>query len=44
LREERRPTVFESRVLRIIFGSNRDEAIREWRKLHNITTYPILFG
>ena len=26
--------VFEKRVL-WIFGSNRDEVIREWRKLHN---------
>jgi hypothetical protein len=27
--------VFESRVLRRIFGSNRDEVREEWRKLHN---------
>jgi hypothetical protein len=27
--------VFENRVLRIIFGSKRNEVIREWRKLHN---------
>ena len=27
--------VFENRVLRRIFGPNRDEVIREWRKLHN---------
>ena len=34
-REERRLRVFESRVLRRIFGPKRDEVIREWRKLHN---------
>jgi len=33
LREERRLRVFENRVLRI-FGSKRDEVIREWRRLH----------
>jgi stalled ribosome rescue protein Dom34 len=27
--------VFESRVLRRIFGSKRDEVTGEWRKLHN---------
>jgi hypothetical protein len=35
LREERRLRVFESRVLRRIFGSDRDEVTVEWRKLHN---------
>ena len=35
LREERRLRVFESRVLRTIFGPKRREVIREWRKLHN---------
>jgi len=35
LREERRPRVFENRVLRGIFGSKSDEVTREWRKLHN---------
>jgi hypothetical protein len=34
MREERRPKVFENRVLRRIFGSKRVEATREWRKLH----------
>jgi hypothetical protein len=34
LREERRLRVFESRVLRRIFGPMRDEVTREWRKLH----------
>jgi hypothetical protein len=27
--------VFESKVLRRIFGSKRDEVTGEWRKLHN---------
>jgi hypothetical protein len=35
LREERRLRVFENRVLRIIFGPNRDEVTGELRKLHN---------
>ena len=35
LREERRLRVFESRVLRRIFGPKRDEVTGEWRKLHN---------
>jgi len=35
LREERRPRVFENRVLRGIFGSERDGVTGEWRKLHN---------
>ena len=35
LREERRPRVFENRMLRRIFGPQRDEVKREWRKLVN---------
>ena len=35
LREERRLRVFENRVLRRIFGAERDEVTGEWRKLHN---------
>jgi hypothetical protein len=35
LREERRLWVFDSRVLRGIFGAKRDEVTGEWRKLHN---------
>jgi hypothetical protein len=27
--------VFENRVSRRIFGPNRDQVTREWRKLHN---------
>ena len=34
-REEHRLRVFESRVLRRIFGSKRDRVTGEWRKLHN---------
>jgi hypothetical protein len=33
-REERRPKVFENRVLRRVFGPKRDETTGEWRKLH----------
>ena len=35
LREERRLSVFENRVLRRVFGPKRDEVTGEWRKLHN---------
>jgi hypothetical protein len=35
LREERRLTVCEKRVLRRIFGSKRDEVMGGWTKLHN---------
>jgi hypothetical protein len=35
LREERRLKVYENRVLRRVFGPNRDEVTGEWRKLHN---------
>jgi hypothetical protein len=34
-REGRRLKVFENRVLRRVFGPNRDEVTGEWRKLHN---------
>jgi hypothetical protein len=33
--EEHRLKMFETRVLRRIFGSKRDEVTGEWRKLHN---------
>jgi len=33
LREERRPRVFENRVLRRILGPKRDKVTGEWRKL-----------
>ena len=35
LREERRPRVFENKVLRTVFGAKREEVTGEWRKLHN---------
>jgi hypothetical protein len=35
LREEHRFSVFENRVLRRIFGPNRDIVTGEWRKFHN---------
>jgi hypothetical protein len=35
LREERRLTVYENRVLREIFGLKREEVTGECRKLHN---------
>jgi len=39
LREERRLRVFGSRVLRRIYGPERDEVSEEWRKLHNEELY-----
>jgi hypothetical protein len=35
LREKHRLSVFENRVLKIIFGQKRDEVTGEWGKLHN---------
>jgi hypothetical protein len=35
LREECRLRVFENRVLRRIFGPQRDEVTGEWRRIHN---------
>ena len=35
LREEHRLRVFDTRVLRRVFGPKRDEVTGEWRKLHN---------
>jgi hypothetical protein len=35
LREEHRLKLFQSRVLRRIFGPTRDEVTGDWRKLHN---------
>ena len=35
LREERKLRVLVNRVLRGIFGPERDEVTGEWRKLHN---------
>ena len=36
LREEHRLRVFENRVLRRIFGPERDGVTGEWKKLHNV--------
>jgi hypothetical protein len=41
LREERRARVFENRVLRRIFGPERDEVRGEWRRLHNEELYAL---
>jgi len=35
LRKEPRLRVCENRVLRRVFGPNRDEVTKEWGKLHN---------
>jgi hypothetical protein len=35
LREECRLRIYENRVLRRIFGPNRNEVTLEWRKLHH---------
>ena len=35
LREEHRLRVFENRVLRRIFGPERDKVAGEWRRLYN---------
>jgi hypothetical protein len=39
LREEHRLRVFENRVLRRIFGLQRDEVMGDWRKLHNVALH-----
>jgi len=49
LREKRRLRIVENRVLRRMFGSERDDVTGEWRKLHSeglmiCTPHPILFG
>jgi hypothetical protein len=49
LREEHRLRVFETSVLRRIFGPKREEVIRDWGRLHNedlhnLYTSPILLG
>jgi hypothetical protein len=36
LREKRRLSVFENRVLRRIFTLKRDEVTGGWRELHNL--------
>jgi hypothetical protein len=49
LREERRLRMFDNRVVRGIFGPQRDEVTGEWRKLHeqklnDLYPHQILFG
>ena len=44
LREKCRLRVFESRVLRRIFGSEMDEITREWRRLHNKELYALYYS
>jgi len=49
MREKRRLRVSGNGVLRRIFGPNRDEVTREWRKLHDeelndLHFHPIFFG
>jgi len=39
--EEGRLRVFENRVLRGMFGTERDEVTGEWRKLHNEELYDL---
>jgi hypothetical protein len=41
LREECRLRVFENKVLRRIFGPNRDEVRGEWERLHNKELYAL---
>jgi hypothetical protein len=36
--------VFENRVLRRIFGSERDEVTGRWRKLHNVELSDLYFS
>jgi hypothetical protein len=44
LREERKPRVFENRVLRRIFGPKSDEVTGEWRKLHNKELHDLYYS
>jgi hypothetical protein len=41
LREERRLSFSENRVVRTIFGSKRYEVTGEWRRLHNKELYAL---
>jgi hypothetical protein len=41
LREECRLRVVENKVLRRIFGPERDEVTGEWRRLHNKELYAL---
>jgi hypothetical protein len=44
LREKRRLRVFENRVLRRLFESERDEVTEEYRRLHNEELYALYFA
>jgi hypothetical protein len=44
LREECRLRIFENKVLRRIFGPERDEITGEWRRLHNKELYALYFS
>jgi hypothetical protein len=44
LREECGLTVFGNKVLRRIFGPDRDEVTREWRRLHIKELYAMYFS
>jgi hypothetical protein len=44
LREEHRLRVFENRVLRRIFGPEREELTGGWRKLHNEELHNMYFS
>jgi len=44
LREVHSLTVYENRVLRMIYGPRRDEVIGEWRSLTICTPHQILLG
>jgi hypothetical protein len=44
LREEHRPTVFEDRVLRVVFGAEREEVTGDWRKLRNEELQDLYFS
>jgi len=41
LRQEHRLKVFETRLLRRIFGPNTDEVTGKWRRLHNEELYEL---
>jgi hypothetical protein len=41
LRDENRLRMFVSRVLRKIFGPERDEVTGEWRRLHNVDVHDL---
>ena len=41
MREEHELRVFEDRILRKIFGPERDELMGEWRRLHNEELYDL---